>query len=58
MIEKIRFWQALDREMELVAVWNPNEEQDPWVRYRDTSSQQEYTCRLEAFQSRFTPRLD
>jgi hypothetical protein len=41
---------------EVLAVWNPNEENDPWVRYRNTDLDKEYTCRLEAFLSRFSPR--
>jgi hypothetical protein len=41
---------------EVLAVWNPNEENDPWVRYRNPDLDQEYTCRLAAFLSRFTPR--
>jgi hypothetical protein len=40
---------------EVIAVWNPNEETDPWIRYRNIELDQEYTCRLEAFLSRFTP---
>jgi hypothetical protein len=34
------------------AVWNPNEEQDPWVNYTDQDGL-EYSCRVEAFVSRF-----
>jgi hypothetical protein len=30
-------------------------EQDPWVRYINTETLQEYTCRREAFQQRFSP---
>jgi hypothetical protein len=50
-------WQGTDGEKEFViqAIWNPNEEPDAWVRYVDNASQ-EYTCRLEAFLSRFTQR--
>jgi len=28
-------------------------DQDPWVRYRNTQTGQEYTCRQEAFLQRF-----
>jgi len=47
-------WQGYDRreEFTVLAVWNPNEESDPWVRYR-RQDDTEYTCRLEAFQARF-----
>jgi hypothetical protein len=40
-------------EFVVLAVYNPNEEPDPWVRYENIQTEQEYTCRLEAFQSRF-----
>ncbi len=30
-------------------------EGDPWVRYRNQQTKQEYTCRLEAFLQRFSP---
>jgi hypothetical protein len=40
---------------EVLAIWNPNEENDPWVRYRNPELDKEYTCRLEAFLSRFDP---
>ena len=41
-------------EFKVTAVWNPNEEQDPWVKYTNQQGQ-EFTCRLEAFQVRFSP---
>ena len=41
-------------EFTVLAVWNPNEEQDPWVKYTNQQGQ-EFTCRLEAFQVRFSP---
>ena len=41
-------------EFTILAIWNPNEESDPWVRYRNQDDT-EYTCRLEAFLARFTP---
>ena len=46
------------QEFELLAIWNPNEEPDPWARYRDILEDREYTCRLEAFESRFRPCPD
>lgn len=45
-------------EFTLIAIYNPNEEQDPWAQYKNTRTGQEYTCRLEAFEARFTPVLD
>lgn len=36
----------------VLAVWNPNEENDPWIRYSNQDNA-EFTCRLEAFLSRF-----
>jgi len=36
----------------ILAIWNPNEENDPWVRYSNQDDR-EFTCRLEAFLSRF-----
>lgn len=38
---------------DLIATWCPNEENDPWVKYVNVETQQEYTCRKEAFESRF-----
>jgi len=38
---------------EVLAVWSPNEEPDTWVRYANTATGDDYTCRLEAFLSRF-----
>ena len=54
-IERIRRWRGQDVEMHVVAVYAPNEEPDAWIRYRNSTTQQEYTCRLEAFLSRYTP---
>ena len=41
-------------EFTVLAIWNPNEEQDPWIKYRNQDDR-EYTCRLEAFCARFNP---
>lgn len=57
-VERIQFWHAVDTEVELLAVWNPNEKPDPWARYRNTQTLQEYTCRLEAFRARYQPRVN
>jgi len=55
-----KYWAGMDsrQEFEVMAVWNPNEEPDPWVRYRDITTDREYTCRLEAFEARFRPCPD
>lgn len=37
------------------AIWTPNEENDPWVRYRSHQDMREHTCRKEAFLLRFWP---
>ena len=49
----IYYEDSQGNEFVVVAVYNPNEEPDPWVRYENIQTEQEYTCRLEAFQSRF-----
>jgi hypothetical protein len=52
-------WISSDHKpFELIAIYNPNEENDPWAQYVNTQTGQEYTCRLEAFQARFQPVLD
>ena len=54
-----KYWSSTTgQEFELLAIWCPNEEPDPWARYRDILNDQEYQCRLEAFQSRFRPAPD
>ncbi len=54
-----KYWSdSRSQEFELLAIWNPNEDADPWVRYRSISEDREYTCRLEAFESRFRPCPD
>jgi len=42
----------------VIATYNPHEENDPWVKYCNESTKQEYNCRLEAFLSRFMPLPD
>lgn len=34
------------------------QEDDAWVAYTNSQTGQEYTCRLEAFRSRFSPQAD
>jgi hypothetical protein len=41
----------------VLEVWNPNEENDPWIRYINKDDK-ELTCRLEAFLSRFSKLPD
>ena len=38
----------------VIAIFNPNEESDPWVEYINIDTQQVYSCRQEAFLSRFS----
>ena len=40
-------------EFTVLAVWNPNEEMDPWIKYHNQNDN-EFTCRLEAFLNKFT----
>ena len=54
-----KYWTGNNgQEFEVLVVWNPNEEPDPWVRYRNILEDREHTCRLEAFHSRFRPIPD
>lgn len=57
--QKLERWTDVDRNVFIVtAVYNPNEEPDPWVSYYNSKTKQEYTCRLEAFEARFFPLAD
>ena len=49
----LHYANAQGDEFIILRVWNPNEEQDPWVEYENIQTEETYTCRLEAFQSRF-----
>ncbi len=42
------------KKFDLIATYCPNEESDPWVKYLNVDTRQEYTCRKEAFESRFS----
>ena len=55
--EEPAYWTSGNVRVVVDAVWNPNEEQDPWVKFHNIETQQEYTCRLEAFQARYSPHL-
>jgi triacylglycerol esterase/lipase EstA (alpha/beta hydrolase family) len=49
-----RFTDGQGNKFRVIAKYNPNEENDPWVQYINEKTKQEYTCRLEAFLARFT----
>ena len=52
-----QYWTSTEgTRFQVLATWNPNEEYDPWVEYRNTHTGEVYTCRLEAFESRFFPQ--
>jgi hypothetical protein len=40
-------------EFTVLAIWNPNEDDDPWIKYV-RQDDREYTCRLAAFLARFS----
>jgi hypothetical protein len=46
--------QNTREEFTILAIWNPNKETDPWIKYQNQNDS-EFTCRLEAFLSRFSP---
>ena len=50
-----RYSDKEGRTFKCTSLYAPNEEGDTWVEYHNESTGQEYTCRLEAFLSRFTP---
>jgi hypothetical protein len=55
-IEQVKRWSDnYGHEFTLLRVWNPNEESDPWAEYASVATGQVYTCRMEAFRSRFNP---
>lgn len=54
-----KYWATTNgHEFELLSVYTPFEEPDEWARYRDILNDQIYTCRLEAFLTRFRPQPD
>lgn len=53
-----KFTDGHGKIFQVVAKYNPNEENDPWVKYYNINTNQEYTCRLEAFLARFMPIPD
>ena len=46
---------AQGNKFEVLALYNPNEDNDTWVEYQNTQTNQKYSCRFEAFESRFHP---
>lgn len=57
--EKIRFWtDSYNRRFEVMGTYSPNEDNDTWIEYRNTTTGDTYNCRLEAFTSRFNPLPD
>lgn len=54
------YGSAEGKVFKITAIYNPTEEDDPWVKYVNTDTLQEYSCRQEAFLARFsqlpTPR--
>lgn len=57
--QMIKLWHTGDgRKFELLAVYNPNEDDDPWVEYRNQTTGDTYTCRLAAFVQRYSPLAD
>lgn len=42
----------------VLTVYVTNEDNDTWVEYEQESTKQRYSCRMEAFYSRFTRIVD
>jgi hypothetical protein len=53
-----RYSSADGQEFKLIDVWVQEPESDIWVKYQNIKTQQEYTCREEAFLERFYPMAD
>lgn len=53
-----RFTGNEGQTFKVTAVYNPNEENDPWVSYYNEKTLQEYSCRQEAFLARFNPIVE
>lgn len=51
---KQELWRSTDTEFKVIARYS-TEDNDKWIEYEHTQTKQRYTCRLEAFESRFTP---
>lgn len=54
--ENPELWRTADNTVfKVIARYTPNEDNDPWIEYENTTTQARYTCREEAFRARFTP---
>jgi hypothetical protein len=53
-----KYTSADGKLFEVLAIWCPDEDNDRWVKYQNIETGQEYSCRLEAFESRFTPNVN
>ena len=42
----------------VLALFNPNEDNDTWIEYQNIQTNQKYSCRFEAFENRFHPLVD
>lgn len=47
-------WRTVDKEFRVIGRYWANEDHDQWIEYENTQTKARYTCRLEAFQNRFT----
>ena len=45
-------WRTHDKEFRVIERYNKQD--DPWIEYENYQTKQRYTCRLEAFEARFT----
>jgi hypothetical protein len=50
-----RYTSSDHMQFKVIATYSPNEDNDTWVEYANVLTNQVYTCRLEAFLSRFRP---
>ena len=50
-------WTAGEAQVRVLAVYCPNEEQDPWVEFENVNTLARYSCRQEAFLARYQVRL-
>ena len=42
---------------EVTSTYCPNEESDPWVTFINVDTKQEYSCRKEAFEARYSKMI-
>lgn len=53
--ENPELWGTNDGTKFKVIARYSTEDNDKWIEYENYQTKQRYTCRLEAFESRFTP---